>query len=145
MRAFYDRLFSAEGDIFKDCSLAWTSLRSLIVVGLYGSVRKLEKYTTMDVTNELLEEVADVATSAARMGIPVDWLDEVLGQIAREKKHVDLLERTQALEEKLFKLDRQRDEITQTLEKIDAEMLANNFNVEKVNNYPVRVLRDEFL
>lgn len=36
---------------------------------------------------------------------------------------MDLLEQTQALEEKLYELDRQRDEITQTLAEIDAEMV----------------------
>lgn len=99
----------------------------------------------MDVPRELLKEVAEVAASAARMGVRFDWLDEVLGQIVRKRKHVDLLEQTQALEEKLYDLDRQRDEITQTLAEIEAEMVANNFNVEKVNDYPVRVQRDELL
>lgn len=99
----------------------------------------------MDVPRDILEEVADVTVSAVRMGVRVDWLDEVLGQIARKRKHVDLLEQTQALEEKLYELDRQRDEITQTLADIEAEMVANNFSVEKVVDYPVRVLRDELL
>lgn len=49
------------------------------------------------------------------------------------------------MEEKLFELDRQRDEIMQTLVEIYAEMVANNFRVEKMVDYPGRVLREEQL
>lgn len=145
VKAFYNKLFSAEGDIFKNCSIAWISLRSLIIIGLYDSGCKLERYTIMGVLMVILEELADVTASAARMDVQLDWLIEVLGQIAQKKKHVDLLERTQALEEKLYELDRQGDEITQTLAEINAEIVANNLSVEKVTGYPVRVLRDELL
>lgn len=99
----------------------------------------------MDVPRDILKEVADITVLAARMGVRVDWLDEVLGQIVLKKKHLGLLESAQAMEEKLFELDSQRDEITQTLAEIDAEMVANNFSAEKVVDYPVRVLRGEQL
>lgn len=90
----------------------------------------------MDVPKDVIEEIADVTASATRRGVRVDWLDEVLGRIASKKKHLDLLERMQALEEKLFELDPQRDEITQALPEIDAEMVTNNFSVEKSVRLP---------
>lgn len=145
VKEFYYKLFSVEGDIFKECSVAWSAFRLIIIAGLYDSVRRLEKYTIMDVPRDILKEVADITVLAARMGVRVDWLDEVLGQIVLKKKHLSLLESAQAMEEKLFELDSQRDEITQTLAEIDAEMVANNFSAEKVVDYPVRVLRGEQL
>lgn len=59
------------------------------------------------------------------------------GRIATKRKHLDLLEKSGALEDKLLELDRQRDEITQSLAEIDAELVY----IQKVNNYLVRVLK----
>lgn len=94
----------------------------------------------MDVPREILEEVTNITASAARMGVRVDWMDEVLGQIASKKKHLDLLERTRVLEDNLLELERQRNEITQSLAEIDAEFVYNNYSLEKVTNYPIQVL-----
>lgn len=40
----------------------------------------------MDMPREVIEEVAVITASAARMGGRVDWMDEVLGQISSKKK-----------------------------------------------------------
>lgn len=45
------------------------------------------------------------------------------------------------LEDKLVELDHQRDEITETLAEVDAELVYNNLNLLRVTNYPVKVLR----
>lgn len=42
----------------------------------------------------------------------VDCLYKALGRVAMKKKHVELLERIQALEEKLAELDLRRDEVS---------------------------------
>lgn len=56
--------------------------------------------------------------------------DETLGRIATKRKHLDLLERSRALKDKLLELNRHRDEITQTLAKIDAKLAYNNLNLQ---------------
>lgn len=40
-----------------------------------------------------------------------------------------------------MQLDRRRDEITQSLAEIDAELIYNDLSIQKVNTYPVKVLR----
>lgn len=45
------------------------------------------------------------------------------------------------LRRKITRVRRQRDEITQTLAEIEAELVHNNFSFEKVMNYAVRILR----
>lgn len=71
----------------------------------------------------------------------VDWLDEALGRVAMKKKHQELLDRIQSLEDKLAELDRRRDEVSQLLSEADAELVYNNFSHQRVTNYPMRVLR----
>lgn len=45
-----------------------------------------------------------------------------------KRKHLDLLEKLRTIEDKLLELDRQRDEITQSLAEIDAELVYNNLS-----------------
>lgn len=123
--------------------MVWPALRSIIINGLYDASRKLERYMIMDVPNDVLEEVADITASAARIGVKVDWMDEVLGHVALKRKHLDLLESARALKDKLVELDHQRDEITQALVEIDAEVIYNNFSHDRVTNYPITVLRKD--
>lgn len=90
--------------------MAWSAFQLIIISGLYDFVRWLEKHMIMDVPLEVLEEVVDITASAERMGVRVDWMDEVFNQIGSKKKHLDLLEWMRALEDKLLQLNRQRDE-----------------------------------
>lgn len=90
---------------------------------------------------DILEEVAEVNASAARTGVKVDWMDETLGRITTKMKHLELLDKTQALEDELVELDRRRDEISQILAEADAELMYNNLSHQRVTNYPVKVLR----
>lgn len=57
------------------------------------------------------------------------------------KKHRELLDRIQSLEDELAKLDRRRDELSQLLSEADAELVYNNLSHQRVTNYPMRVLR----
>lgn len=141
MKSFYDELLVTEGNIFQNCSVAWRAFRSIIINGLFESVRKLEKHMIMDVSTIILEEVAEVAALAAQNGVGVDWLDEALGRVAMNKKHRELLDRIQSLEDELAKLDRRRDELSQLLSEADAELVYNNLSHQRVTNYPMRVLR----
>lgn len=65
MKSFYDELLSTEGNIFWDCSVVWPTFRSIIINGLFDSVRKLEKYMITNVSTVILEEVAEVTALAA--------------------------------------------------------------------------------
>lgn len=95
----------------------------------------------MDVPTDILEEVVEVTALAARNGIRVDWMDETMGKIVMKRKHLELLDKIQALEDELVELDRQRDEISQILAEADAELVYNNLSHQRVTNYPVKVLR----
>lgn len=68
-------------------------------------------------------------------------MDETLDKIAIMRKHLNLLKKLKDLKDKLVKLDRQRDEIIQSLGEIDEKLVYNNLSLQKINNYPVRVLR----
>lgn len=65
MKSFYDELLVTEGNIFQNCSVAWRAFRSIIINGLFESVRKFEKHMIMDVLTIILEEVEEVAALAA--------------------------------------------------------------------------------
>lgn len=49
--------------------------------------------------------MADVAASAANMGIKVDWMDDALSRISSKKKHLDLLKKSKELTKELEELD----------------------------------------
>lgn len=119
----------------------WFAFRLIIVTDLFEVVRRLEKFMIMDIPVEVLEEVAEVTASVARNGVRVDWMDKALGRITTKRRHEDLLEKTQALEDELLELDRRRDEITLTLSEIDAEPVYNNLSHQRVTNYLMKVLR----
>lgn len=72
MKSFYDDLLATEGNIFQECSVAWPAFRSIIMNGLFDSVRKLEKYMISDVPTVVLEEVAEVTALAAQNGVRVE-------------------------------------------------------------------------
>lgn len=93
--------------------MIWPAFCLITINGLFESVRKLEKFMIMDVTTDILEEVAEVTASAARNGVRVDWMDKTLGRIATKRKHLELLDKIQGLEDDLVELDHQWDEISQ--------------------------------
>lgn len=108
--------------------MAWPAFRSIIINSLFDSVRKLEKHMIMDVPTVVLEEVAEITTLAAQNGVRIDWLDEALGRVATKKKHQELLDRIQTLEDELAELDRRRDEVSQLLSEADGELVYNNLS-----------------
>lgn len=93
--------------------MIWPAFCLITINGLFESVRKLEKFMIMDVTTDILEEVAEVTASATRNGVRVDWMDKTLGRIATKRKHLELLDKIQGLEDDLVELDHQWDEISQ--------------------------------
>lgn len=141
IKSFYDELFATEGNIFQNYSVAWLAFRSIIINGLFDSIRKLEKHKIIDVPTVILEEVAEVAALAAKNGVRVDWLDEALGRVTTKKKHRELLDRIPTLEDELAELDRRRDEVSQLLFEVDAELVYNNLSHQRVTNYPMKMLR----
>lgn len=48
---------------------------------IFEPVQKLEKYMIIDVSSQVLSEVADVTASAARIGVQVGWMNKDLGKI----------------------------------------------------------------
>lgn len=54
-----------------------------------------------NIPTAIREEVIEVAALAAQNEVRVDCLDEALGRVATKKKHMELLERIQALEDEL--------------------------------------------
>lgn len=46
----------------------------------------------LEVPPEVLFEVLDVPATAEKMGAKVDWVDKVLGEIAKKKEHHSLLQ-----------------------------------------------------
>lgn len=72
MKSFYNELFSDEGDIFCECPVVWPVRRTVIINGLFESVQRLEKFMITHMPSEVLEEVAEVTISTARMGVKVD-------------------------------------------------------------------------
>lgn len=76
----------------------------------------------IEVPLQVLTEVANVISWAAKMGVKVNWMDETLGKIARKKEHVDLMKRSRDLIKELKQLDRRRDGITQILAETSTEL-----------------------
>lgn len=69
------------------------------------------------------------------MGVKVDWMDNVLDEIANRKEHLDLLQETKSLQKKLKQLDWEREEIILRLREIDVEMVHKNYGLHVVYNY----------
>lgn len=66
-------------------TMIWPAFCLITINGLFESVRKLEKFMIMDVTTDILEEVAEVTASATQNGVRVDWMDKTLGRIATKR------------------------------------------------------------
>lgn len=86
IKSFYDDIFIVEGDIFEDCSFDWVQLSKMVVEELFNSIQKLEKFTVLEVPSQVVFEVADIVAIIAKMGVKVEWIYKILGDIAAKKK-----------------------------------------------------------
>lgn len=77
-----------EGDIFEDYSVDRIQMRKMIVEGLFNSVHSLEKFTILEVLSQTASEVADIVAIAASMGVEVERIGRILGEIVAKRENL---------------------------------------------------------
>lgn len=97
-------------------------MRRMILEELYNSVQKLEKFTVLEVSAQVVSEVASTVAIAA-MGVKVGWINKIFGDIAAKREHFNLLPEAQNLEKKIEQLARKKVEAVRRFEEIEEEMV----------------------
>lgn len=92
LKSFYNQVLAIEGDIFERCSISFFQLRLVLLKVLYDAVIKLEKFTVLIITTEVISEVAEVMGFVENVGIRIDWLDRLIGEMFTEKERNELMQ-----------------------------------------------------
>lgn len=64
LKSFDIRVPSTEDDIFEECSTTWPYYKKFLFREIYDVVVKLEEYTVMSITIEVICELAEVCWRA---------------------------------------------------------------------------------
>lgn len=94
---------------------------------LYNSVKKLEKFNILEFSTQVVSEVANIVAIVARMGVKVDWIDIILGEIGAKREHHNLLQEARNLKKKIEQLEREREEAVRCLREIDVEIVYTHY------------------
>lgn len=54
-------------------------------------LHKLEAYTMLNIPEKIISEVVDAIKIAEKLGIKEDWIDRILREINKRKKHFELM------------------------------------------------------
>lgn len=65
--------------------------KKLILEEIYQGVRKLETFNILDVPDNIVLKAVSTVVVAGKMGIQVEWIDRVIGEISFRRDHFELL------------------------------------------------------
>lgn len=80
---FFNQVFAKEGDIFEGSSCGWEAMKELLLKGIFEAVQELESFAILDVPDKVISRVTRVVCATEKSGVRVDWLDRVIGEVAR--------------------------------------------------------------
>lgn len=69
----------------------------LLLEDLYCATIKLEKCTVLNITTELISEVAEAMGNVESVRIKIDWLDKLVGEIHKERGYNELVHKANRL------------------------------------------------
>lgn len=69
----------------------WAPYKKLILEEIYQGVRKLETFNILDVPDNIVLKAVSTVVVAGKMGIQVEWIDRVIGEISFRRDHFELL------------------------------------------------------
>lgn len=69
----------------------WAPDKKLILEEIYQGVRKLETFNILDVPDNIVLKAVSTVVVAGKMGIQVEWIDRVIGEISFRRDHFELL------------------------------------------------------
>lgn len=75
-----------------------------------------------------------MVATAAKMGIKVEWIDKVLGEIAAKRYHFALLQEAWKLRKRIEELESEKEEAEQRLGGINIEMVYKDYSTHTMSN-----------
>lgn len=69
----------------------WAPDKKLILEEIYQGVGKLETFNILDVPDNIVLKAVSTVVVAGKMGIQVEWIDRVIGEISFRRDHFELL------------------------------------------------------
>lgn len=75
----------------------WASFKKLILEEIYKGLLKLESFNNLDVPDNVVSKVVSTIIAAEKVGIRVEWIDKVIGEIGVRRDHFELLREARLL------------------------------------------------
>lgn len=72
-------------------------MKKIILEEFFHKVQKLESFKILEVPTQVVSEVAGLVAAAVKMGIKVEWIDRVIGEIGIKKDNYALLHEVRML------------------------------------------------
>lgn len=113
-------MLTLEGDIFEGCRVSWTPYKTCLLSELYNGKLKLEGYSILDVTPEVVFEV-ETTEGANLMVVRINCPDNVIGEIQQGWRQNELAQKFQLWKSRLEEMKRQMDKVERELVKMIAE------------------------
>lgn len=66
-------------------------MRKLIINGLFSSIRKLESYSMLNVSPEVIYDAANTTDATENIWIWTYWIDKAVGEIFTKQEHNSLI------------------------------------------------------
>lgn len=88
-KTFFDRVFAAEGDIFKGFVFDWTLVKKLTFEEMYICMLKLRSFNILDVPDNVVSKVAKAIAPTMKIGIWVEYLNQVIGKFSARRGHFE--------------------------------------------------------
>lgn len=82
-----------------------------ILSELFDAALKLGGHSILNVSSEVIYEVATVIEGVEMMGFQIDWLDKVIGEIQRGGRHHKQFDRSESVKARLEEKKKQMDDI----------------------------------
>lgn len=79
-----------EGDIFEGFMFNWAPLKKLIHKEMYKGMLT-EVFHHLGCPNKVVSKVATTVVVAEKMGIRMEWIDRIIGEIGAGRDHFELL------------------------------------------------------
>lgn len=95
----------------------------------------------MEIPPQVLSELAYIVATATRMGVKIEWIDRILGEISTKREYFNLLQQAQNLRKEIEQLDREREKALRRLGEIDVEMVYKDNGIHTILNYRTLVVR----
>lgn len=93
-------------------------MKELVLKGTFNGVWVLESFAVLEVPDELVFLVARTIATAEKVGVRIEWLDQVIGDISAWGDHLILKQKEEHRSTWLEELQEETDRVQQMLEEV---------------------------